>query len=291
MTQPPFAFETVDEALFWAADECIKNGEVVAPRGLATRELLGVNLCLTNPRARMPTFPRRRWSLPLAIGELCWHFRASDDVSALTYYAPRWGQYSDDGYHVPGSCYGRIALTSDHSSSQWYLAKELLKTDPSTRRAILIFDTPRNSDMWTRDKSCLTSMQFLSRSGRLDAIVTMRSNDVYIGLPYDIFLFTMMQEIMAIETGLNLGKYIHFVSSFHIYEGDVSKALNAYSEPGHLESPMPPMQNLEELEILIDAEERIRAGKLCPLPKLGSYWNGLLQALVDFREQRELSIA
>ena len=35
------------------------------------------------------------------------------------------------------------------------------------------------------------------RSGQMDMITYMRSNDVFLGLPHDIFAFTMIQEIMA----------------------------------------------------------------------------------------------
>ena len=41
-------------------------------------------------------------------------------------------------------------------------------------------------------------MQFFVRSGALHAITHMRSNDIILGSPYDIFFFTMLQEMMAV---------------------------------------------------------------------------------------------
>lgn len=48
-------------------------------------------------------------------------------------------------------------------------------------------------------------------------MVHMRSNDVYLGLPHDIFAFTMLQEIAAREIGVGLGSYLHSVGSMHLY--------------------------------------------------------------------------
>jgi hypothetical protein len=49
-------------------------------------------------------------------------------------------------------------------------------------------------------------------------IVNMRSNDVFLGVPYDVFSFTMLQEYIAMRTGFQLGSYFHNAGSFHLYE-------------------------------------------------------------------------
>ena len=53
------------------------------------------------------------------------------------------------------------------------------------------------------DLPCTRTIQFLLRSGHVDAVVYMRSNDAIWGLPYDIFLFTMLQEMLAVELALS----------------------------------------------------------------------------------------
>lgn len=62
------------------------------------------------------------------------------------------------------------------------------------------------------------SMQFLIREGKLNLIVCMRSNDIYLGFPYDIFNFSMFQEYIAGKLGVKLGEYIHVVGSLHYYK-------------------------------------------------------------------------
>jgi thymidylate synthase len=36
-------------------------------------------------------------------------------------------------------------------------------------------------------------------------VTTMRSNDAYLGLPHDVFCFTMLQEIIARSLGREIG--------------------------------------------------------------------------------------
>ena len=66
-------------------------------------------------------------------------------------------------------------------------------------------------------------MQFILRNGKLDLIVTMRSNDIWLGLPYDLFNFTCMQIQMAMELGVEVGVYYHNAGSLHMYKRDVEK--------------------------------------------------------------------
>jgi thymidylate synthase len=78
--------------------------------------------------------------------------------------------------------------------------------------------------------------------------VHMRSNDAFLGLPHDIFAFTMMQEIAARELGIEIGKYHHSVASLHLYDDDPEGKVRArtraqrYLEEGLFEKvPMPAM--------------------------------------------------
>ena len=51
----------------------------------------------------------------------------------------------------------------------------------------------------------------------------MRSNDVFRGLPHDLFCFTMLQELIARSVGVELGSYHHMVGSLHMYEEDAKQ--------------------------------------------------------------------
>jgi thymidylate synthase len=119
-------FDHIDDVLKDAAQSCIVRGQSASPRGMRTLEIIGHAFSLSNPRARVVCFPDRRWSLPLAIGEFCWHMRGDKCVEALSYYANAWSTYSDDGISVDGSCYGNKALAQSNRGSPWDNCKRLL---------------------------------------------------------------------------------------------------------------------------------------------------------------------
>src|SRR4051812_45543487 len=179
----------------WALRSVLDEGVATSPRGISTVELAPVTLGLSNPRRRCITLPSRRWSFPLAIGEFCWHLSGSKELSFIEYYSSRWRDFVGEEKSVRGSCYGyRIFKKIAKGKSQWEHARDLLETDPASRRAVLMFSEPLNERATTaKDIACATSLQFLLRAERLYALVHMRSNDVFLGLPYDVFLFTMFQ--------------------------------------------------------------------------------------------------
>jgi thymidylate synthase len=285
------AFDTLDQVLAWATHQCLEFGTPVAPREDPTYELVGVSFCLINPRARIPSSVARKWSCALALGELCWHLRGASDLETLAYYAPRWRRYSDDGRSVKGSCYGSAAFRSDQGTSQWEYAKRLLKVDPATRRAVMVFDQPRASDDATVDKSCLTSMQFLVREDRLHAVVCMRSNDLFLGVPYDVFNFTMLQELMALELRLPLGSYVHFAGSLHLYERDIQRARDSYLSTPTRSPAMAPIPGKESLQQFVEVEAAIRTGMPADLESLHPFWMPYATVLQEFRKARSSAFA
>jgi thymidylate synthase len=60
------------------------------------------------------------------------------------------------------------------------------------------------------------------RGGKLEAVGYMRANDAYRGIVSDVFSFTFIQELIARELGVEVGRYHHSVGSLHIYEADIA---------------------------------------------------------------------
>jgi thymidylate synthase len=274
-------FQDIDAVQRWAFQCLLNDGILVSPRSMATRELIGQTFSLTRPRARIVQARARRWSLPLAIGEFCWHASASDDVEALAYYAPRWRAFSADGRTVRGSCYGRRIFGSDRNGrSRWDALLALLRADSETRRAVIDLsgDDLLNPD--APDVSCTSTFQVFVRDGHLHASVHMRSNDVVWGLPYDVFLFTMLQEMLSQTLGLDLGVYMHTVGSLHLYEQHMNLATKVVAEDLMPASEMSRMKPLSDLTDFLAAERAIRLGETPPV--LSGYWAELADSLIEF---------
>jgi thymidylate synthase len=90
--------------------------------------------------------------------------------------------------------------------------------DNNSRQIVLPILNIQDTNRKTKDLPCTISLQLLVRNNMLDMIVNMRSNDIIWGLPYDIFFFTVFQEIIANTIGIRLGTYIHRPASLHLYK-------------------------------------------------------------------------
>jgi thymidylate synthase len=139
------------------------------------------------------------------------------------------------------------------------------------------------------DVPCACTLQFLLRSGSLDAVVYMRSNDVVWGLPYDVFLFTMLQEMLAVSLGVKVGTYFHTVASLHLYEKHLALARNVLASPASEEFEMPAMPDLDALPRFLSIEETLRK-ETGPLrannATMGPYWTELAEVLAEYARVR-----
>ncbi|MGY1518994.1 thymidylate synthase [Luteimonas sp. A482] len=240
-------------------------GKEVSPRGLGTSEVLGLGFELTDPRNRLTTLSARRWSPALAVAELAWHLRGDSQVDALAFYTPKWREFADDHGVVRGSCYGaRIFGACPDGSSQWLNVIGLLSADPCSRRAVLNFRIQEDVSRQSVDVSCTNTLQFLLRDGKLHAFVNMRSNDAIWGVPYDLFLFTCLQELMAVELGVELGHYYHYAASMHIYERhrDVASRIAVEGYSGN-KGKMPAMSSAASVYAMARAEASLRMTGVC----------------------------
>ena len=77
------------------------------------------------------------------------------------------------------------------------------KRDPDSRQAII--QIPIMRARGTKDTPCTSSIQFFIRDNKLFTTVYMRSTDIVLGFPIDIFQFTMWQCEMAKELGIDVG--------------------------------------------------------------------------------------
>lgn len=278
-------FQSLDELQRWSFEHLLAEGVETSPRELPTLELPAVQLILANPRHRILTSKARKWSLPLALGEFCWHVSASNELSFIRYYSDRWREFADDEQTIRGSCYGyRMFRGGERRLSQWEAAHELFRHDPSTRRAVLLMSQPLlDCDIAAKDVACAISLQFLLRDGRLDAVVHMRSNDAFWGLPYDVFLFTMLQELFAAELNVELGTYYHSTGSLHLYQKHVCAAQAVLDDSNWRNFEMPRLSKPEALPQFLSAEHALRLGDPSAprlLETLPQYWRELAEILV-----------
>ena len=195
------------------------EGSFSSPRGLAIKELINCNIVVKNPLDRIVRMPKRQMNFSYAVGELLWYISGRNDLETMEHYSTNMRRFSDDGITL-NSAYG-YRIFGHHEAipfNQWEFAKKRLQDDPDSRQAIIHLHTPNNQP--TKDEVCTLTLQFFIRDGKLDLVVTMRSNDIIKGFTYDAFAFTFLQEMMANELSVEIGTYYHNAGSMHIYEPD-----------------------------------------------------------------------
>lgn len=205
------------DAAFWLS----ANAPVVTARGLATKEAMCAQLHILDPRARVLESPARAMSMRYLIGELCFYLDGRRDLKSIAHYAKFWERVSDDGETV-NSAYGYRLFEYGRYRSQFEYALWCLEKDMHTRKAVMMIYHPADAKE-SKDNPCTVGLQLLVRDMKLHLVVTMRSQDFWLGVPYDVAFFALVQEMMWVYLrktypGLKLGEYYHNVGSLHVYE-------------------------------------------------------------------------
>lgn len=195
----------------------IKNGELVTSRIGDTKHITNFSFCLEDPTRCIVYSKIRKLSWKYMIAELLWYMSGSNTIEFIGKYAKMWNSLTDDGQTV-NSAYGyRIFKQFGFNQLQFVIDK--LKANKYDRQAVIHIKDP--SDKPTKDVPCTCLLQFTVMNGKLDCHTYMRSNDIWFGTPYDVIFFTILQQIVSIETGIPLGKYYHTIGDFHIYTKDI----------------------------------------------------------------------
>lgn len=219
-----FNAKTVGDAwgkAFQALSQQAEEGFVAPSRdGDIVGEICDAVFCIADPTRNIVESPIRKMPMRYAIGELAWYLSGSNRVSDIAPFAKKWKDLSDDG-KINNSAYGwRIFDKFDFN--QWDYVKRLLQNDPHTRQAVIHIKDASNVP--TKDTPCTVYLQFLLRNNQLSLSTHMRSNDIWMGVPYDMFSFCFLQIKMAMELGVQVGQYTHYAGSLHLYARDYTLA-------------------------------------------------------------------
>jgi thymidylate synthase len=219
---------------FWISTLCEieAQGDYLDSRNGGSREVLGFSKTLLYSRQSLLFNRVRKIDPSYACAEFLWYLTMTDDTTFLQNFAPSYSRFCEDGIHAHGA-YGHRwnvnAWHDDHTIApdQLTLLIETLKEHPNTRQAVMTMwdgtDLRHARDLDKKDLPCTLTHQFLLRNGYLCMITNMRSNDVWLGLPYDVFCNTQLQKLIATEIDSAVGSYTHNVGSMHMYDKNSDK--------------------------------------------------------------------
>lgn len=267
--------DTADEGLVGMIENVLENGHRICPRGAETVEVTNLKLTLANPRARVVANPMRDVQEHYMAAKVVWDLAERSDVASIGFWNSYASKFSDDGTTVQGENYGQ------RWSPYMRFALELLHQDRDSRRAWipvwhgrdlaskngLAGARSRGPSFDSKNVPCCIGFGLRIIDDRLVMQTVMRSQSVVGVFPYDVFLFTYFQELLANELEVELGRYEHVMLSAHIYERELDFANKIVEEwdRGDTESGWhAPSMGYTTLnfsnaaEWLVPAEERLR---------------------------------
>lgn len=201
----------------------MKKGNKVSPRGLPIKELQPAVTILESSQ-KMLFCPGRNWNPFFAIAEVLWILAGREDVEWICQFNKSLKQYSNNGRTFDGA-YGH-RLKEYWGIDQIKAVYDRLGEDRRTRQAVMcLWDPVIDNKPGSFDYPCNDLVMFKIREGQLNMTVCNRSNDLILGLPYNVMVFGTIQKILAQLLRVNVGKQIHFSDSLHIYQDVGTQAI------------------------------------------------------------------
>lgn len=196
----------------------IKHGERRAPRGLPTLDAGELTVIMYDVSRSLPLGVCRDVNRRVAAAEAVQLIGGFSDPRLLITASPNFQRFLEpDTQRFYGAYGDRVRL-------QVPAALHKLRADPATRQAVITLWDPWLDNLpGHRDYPCTVALHFELKNDQLHLRTTMRSQDVWLGSPYDWFQFTQLQQTAARALGVSPGPYRHTTWSTHIYEADVER--------------------------------------------------------------------
>jgi len=283
-----------DAALRQTLADVLSGGDALGAGGDASVDLQNYQVSVAEPLARVVTNPARKLDTTAAVARFVWMAAGNDRLADIAFYVPQVRTYTDDGLTVPGSSYGQRLRRPSPGLDQLPGVVERLRVQSDTRRAAAVIWCPEDAVRTSGDIPCAFGVFYRVLDGRLNATTVMRSNNAFRLLPFNLFEFTMLAELVAGELGVDMGEYTHWAASMHVLEqgNELARARALVGGPASSSAVMPPMPRdsspLEAVRLLAVAEAELRhapgpsavadlRGRIAR--ELGPYWTALFDTL------------
>lgn len=102
-------------------------------------------------------------------------------------------------------------------------AVEMIKSNPESRRILIDSWNPVDLQQMALPP-CHFAFQFVVVNGRLNCILSQRSGDMFLGVPFNIASYAALTHMIAIECDLLPGELIHTIGDAHVYLNHLDQA-------------------------------------------------------------------
>ncbi len=184
--------------------------------------------------------------------ELLWYLKGDHHIQDLRQHTKIWDAWADADGNLE-TAYGRfwrrfpfpekglkaerwadrerwVRTEADGSKTfdQIQYIIDTLKENPNSRRMVVVAWHPANAAQ-SKLPPCHYSFCFNVLNGKLNCHLTQRSADIALGVPFNIACYAALTQILAQQTGLQVGEFAHTLIDAHIYSGRNGDSNDEYS--------------------------------------------------------------
>jgi thymidylate synthase len=200
--------------------DILDNGTAKSDRtGTGTVSVFGRQLRFDLTKG-FPLMTTKRIHLKSVVHELLWFLKGDTNTSYLKENGVSiWDEWADENGEL-GPVYGsqwRAWESKDgRHIDQIAAVIESIKNNPDSRRHIVsAWNVGEIEQM--KLPPCHFVFQFYVADGKLSCMLTMRSVDTFLGLPFNIASYALLTHMVAQQTGLEVGDFVWSGGDVHIY--------------------------------------------------------------------------
>lgn len=205
-----------NRVLSYGDEKVGRNGKTISLSGTEFRH---------NMKNGFPILTIREMSLKNALTELRFFIQGLRDRKWLKERGNNfWNKWSNPKSEDPedlGPIYG-AQWRNFNGVDQLVEVLTCLRNDPTSRRMLVSAWNPSELDSMALPP-CHDSFQLISNGTHLDLVWRQRSCDIAVGLPYDIILYGLLLELIAVEVNMTPRWLVGHFGDTHVYESNLQK--------------------------------------------------------------------
>ena len=203
--------------------------------GTGTRWAHGVNMKFWLSNSRVPLLQSKAidWKIPL--DELLWIIHGGNNIKDLNSHI--WDAWADEDGDL-GPIYGVQWRGFGYCSiDQLGRVIEELREDPYSRRHVVSAWIPDDIDDMALPP-CHTLFQFnVDRESNLYCSLYMRSGDMFLGVPFNIFEYGVLTHMVAKLIGVKARQLSVYIANAHIYSNHMDQVNRQLSRGNYKQFP------------------------------------------------------
>ncbi|MBN1132848.1 MAG: thymidylate synthase [Bacteroidales bacterium] len=203
-------------------------------------------------REGFPLMTTKKLHLKSIIYELLWFLKGDTNIRYLNNHGVTiWNEWADekgDLGHIYGYQWRSWPAPGGRHIDQIQKVVDSIRRNPDSRRHIVSAWNVGDLEKMALPP-CHILFQFYVAGGRLSCQLYQRSADIFLGVPFNIASYSLLLMMVARETNLEPGEFIHTLGDAHIYKNHLEQV---HLQLTRTPRPLPVMKLNEKVKSLFD---------------------------------------